>query len=625
MISNADTLLDKIVKLVFIVTSLIFSYTAGFGSFSDLIQRALLITLLCSTVFLTRPLKISGKSNVLTKTLDVLLTVCFVVSGVYIMVIWQDRILKSGSVPFTDVIMGTIMVLLLLEITRRTVGKFLTVTTVIFLLYALFGPYLPSALSHRGESWSRLITFLYTTTEGIFGIPAGIASSFIIIFVIFGAFLETFGAGQWFVDTSYAITGRFRGGPAKTAILSSALMGMISGSPAANVATTGTFTIPLMKQTGYKPHVAGAIEAVASTGGMFTPPIMGAAAFIMAEYLEMPYFEVAKSAIVPALLYYLSLMLAVDSIAIKNNLMGLPPEKLPSVKKTMQDRGYFIIPLLFLITMIVAGWSPMKAAFWATIIVFLVAFIKKETRPSIKLILKALEDGAKQVVPIVATCATAGIIVGVISITGLGAKLSYTLISISQGNVFIGAIFAAIITIILGCGMPPTAVYIILATILAPPLVEMGVHPVSAHMFIFMFACIGALTPPVAITAYTAAGIANSDPTKTGLRAFRLGLVAYIIPFMFLVSPSMLLVGDTLEIITTVFSSLVGILCLVSSIEGYFLQHWCTLPRVLLGIAALLMLKPGVMTDMIGLGLILVSIFLNGIFSRKVDNVSDTV
>ncbi|HHW02496.1 MAG TPA: TRAP transporter fused permease subunit [Thermoanaerobacterales bacterium] len=606
--NKADNFLNALIKGMFIVNSLIFIYISGFGSFSDIVQRALLLILLCSTIFVTHGLKIKGKQSAWTRILDLLLATGMIISGVYVMAVWQERILKSGISPVSDVVMGTMAVILILEATRRTTGKFLAVTVLLFIIYALVGPYMPGFLAHRGETWDRLITFLYMTTEGIFGVPLGIAASYIIMFVIFGAFLESFGAGQWFVDTAYAITGRFRGGPAKTAILSSALMGMISGSSAANVVTTGSFTIPLMKKVGYKPHVAGAIEAVASTGGMFTPPIMGAGAFIMAEYLGMPYLQIAKAAILCAVLYYFSLMLTADAIAVKSKLMGLPPESLPNIKKVMHERGFYAIPILLLIFMIIKGWSPMKAAFWCILIIILIAFFTKDNKPSLKLMLNALENGSRQTVSVVATCSAAGVIVGIISITGLGAKLSYTLLSVSNGNVYLAAIISAIITIILGCGMPPTAVYIILAAVLAPPLIKMGILPIAAHMFIFIFSCVGALTPPVAITAYTAAAIADSDPSKTGWTAFRFGITAYIIPFLFLLFPSLLLVGNAFEIITTTISSMIGICCLTAANEGFFIWRWGTAQRILLGIAALLLLKPGILTDAIGLLLIFAAI-----------------
>ena len=353
------------------------------------------------------------------------------------------------------------------------------------------------------------------------------------------------------------------------------------------------------------------MEAVASTGGMFTPPIMGAAAFMMAQYLDVHYIEVAKAAIVPACLYYLSLMLVVDSIAVKNRLVGLPKDQLPSIKEIMLTRGQLGIPIIFVIAVILMGWSPMKAAFWGTIAVVLVACIRKETRPTIKSFLEALESGTKSVANIVISCAAAGIIVGVISMTGLATKLSYTLVSISGGNIYIAAVLTAIITIILGCGMPPTPTYVILSVVLVNPLTQMGASALSAHMFIFLFACIGALTPPVAITAYTAAAIAKSDPNQTGLRAFRMGLVAYIIPFIFLLSPAILLVGSTVEVLLAVVTSVVGIFCLTGAVEGYIFQYWSVVPRLLLGAAAVLMLIPGTMTDVAGAACVLAAWLVN--------------
>lgn len=599
----------NVVRLTFIALGIIYIYTSGFGTFSDMIQRSLLVSFCGMTVFLTNPMK--GKSLIIIKIIDWFLAITFLCAGIYIMVVWEDRILKTGAIPQADIIMGSILIVLLLVATYKTTGLPLVITSVAFLIYALAGPYLPSIIAHRGETWKRMVNFLYVSTEGLFGIPAGIAATYIICFVVFGSFLEAFGAGQWFVDMAYAMTGRFRGGPAKTAVASSALMGMISGSPAANVVTTGTFTIPLMKKTGYKDHVAGAVEAVASTGGMFTPPIMGAAAFMMAEYLQVSYLEVAKAAIMPALLFYLSVMLVIDAIAVKEKLVGIPKSELPNSREIMRKRGQLCIPIIFIIVVIIMGWSPMKAAFWAIGVVLLIACLTTETRPGIKGILNALESGVRSVSSIVVTCATAGIIVGVISMTGLGAKLSYTLINISGGNVYIAAVLAAVITIILGCGMPPTPVYVILATVLVPPLTQMGINPISAHMFIFIFSCIGALTPPVAITAYTAAAIAKADSNQTGWTAFRLGIVAYIIPFIFLMSPAILMVGTPMEVLMAAITSVIGIFCLTAAVEGYMFVLWNKISRVLLGIASLFLLKPGTVTDLIGLFLIIAAVIVD--------------
>lgn len=610
--------IKPVVRFLYIITSLVFLYMAAFGTFSDMIQRALLVTLICPTIFLTNKLKFGKYSSLWTRILDYGLAAAFAASGIYIMVVWKDRILKVGGTPRMDIIMGTIMIFCVLEATRRTSGKFLSITAVVFILYAMLGPYMPGFLSHKGESWKRIVTFLYVSTEGIFGTPMGIAASYIILFVIFGAFLEAFGTGQWFVDISYAITGRYRGGPAKTAVVASGLMGMLSGSSAANVVTTGSFTIPLMKRTGYKDYVAGAVEAVASTGGMFTPPIMGAGAFIMAEYIGVPYSKIAVAAIMPALLYYVSILLSVDAIAIKTGLKGLDKSELPSVKEVMKERGIFMIPILCLLVLIGMGFSAIKAAFYSILAIVVVACFKKETRPNFQNLTEALASGSSSVLSIIATCAVAGIIVGVLSMTGLGAKLSYTMIQVAGGNVYIGAVIAAIITIILGCGMPPTAVYIILAAVLAPPLIEMGILPIAAHMFIFIFSCIGAITPPVAITAYTAAALADADPNKTGFMAFRLGIVAFIVPFIFITSPALIMVGGTGEIILASITATIGVLCLVAAFEGH-LFHWkfAVPARICLGVASLLTIIPGIVTDSIGIALIVIAFVLTRFSKAK--------
>ncbi len=611
-----DKIRTWLCRVLYIVTAATYLYTAGFGSFSDMIQRALLITVCGLTIFLSRPLKIKGAQSTFTRIIDWALALGFSAAGIYIMAIWNDRTSKVGATPFGDVIMATVMIALLLIATYRTTGWPLVITCLVFLVYTFAGPYLPSILAHRGETWTRTANFMYVSTGSIFGVPAGIAATYIISFVIFGAFLERFGAGQWFVDVAYAGTGRYRGGPAKTSIVSSALMGMISGSPAANVVTTGAFTIPLMKRTGYKDFEAGAVEAVASTGGMFTPPIMGAAAFMMAEYLGISYMEVARAAIIPACLYYLSIMLVVDSIAVKNHLMGVPKSELPSVKKIMLQRGQLGLPIIFVIVAILVGWSAMKAAFWGTIAVVLVACIKKETRPTLQSFLDSLESGVRSVSGIVISCAAAGIIVGVISMTGLATKLSYTLVSVSGGNVYIAAVLTALITIILGCGMPPTPTYVILSTVLVNPLTQMGASALSAHMFIFLFACVGALTPPVAITAYTAAAIAKSNPNRTGFRAFRMGLVAYIIPFIFLLSPAILMVGGAGEVALAVVTSAAGIFCLTGAVEGYMFQYWGTASRVLLAVTAILLLIPGTATDLAGILCVAAAWILNRFMSK---------
>lgn len=615
--AQAMTLDDKvrswICKIIFIVTSCLYLYTAGFGSMDEMIQRCVLILVAGFAVFLTKPITLGKdkRRNTLTRTLDWVFALAMVATCVYIMVVWPDRSVSTRAKPMADSVIGTIMIAVLLLATYKTTGWPLVITCVVFLIYALVGPYMPGFLGHKGYTWTRIAETMYVSTQSIFGVPAGIAATYIVCFVIFGSFLETFGAGQWFVDIAFAGAGRFRGGPAKTAIASSALMGMISGSPAANVVTTGTFTIPLMKRMGFKPHTAGAVEAVASTGGMFTPPIMGAAAFMMAEFLGVNYSTVAGSAIIPAVLYYLSALLVVDSIAVKEHLLGLPSKELPSVRKVMRERGLMGLPIVFIIVVILLGWSPMKAAFYATVLTFLLSLLSKETRPDVKRFFEALESGTKSVTSITISCAAAGIIVGILQLTGLATRMSVQLVNLSGGNIYVAAVLTAFITIILGCGMPPTPTYVILATCLVRPLTEMGATPLAAHMFIFMFACVGALTPPVAITAYTAAAIAKSNPNKTGFASFRMGIVAYIIPFIFLLNPAILLEGDTVEVILAAATAILGVFCLTGAIEGYMFRYWSIVSRVLLGAASLMMMIPGTVTDLIGIALVAIAFVLD--------------
>lgn len=611
-----DKIRANLSKVLFVATALVYIYTSGFGALSEMTQRALLLTVCGFTVFLLSPIKIRNKQNVLTRFLDWACALAFTGTGVYIMSIWTARASKVGAVPLSDLVMATIMIVLLLIATFKTTGLPLVVTSLLFLAYAKFGPYLPSVFAHRGETWARTANFMYVSTVSIFGVPLGIASTYIISFVIFGAFLEKYGAGQWFVDISYALTGKYRGGPAKTSVVSSALMGMISGSPAANVVTTGTFTIPLMRKTGYADYEAAAVESVASTGGMFTPPIMGAAAFMMAEFLNIPYMAVAKAAIVPACLYYLALILGVDAIAVKRKLVGVKASELPDAKDLFLKRGQLGLPIIFVIAGILIGWSAMKVAFWGIISVIAIAFLRKETRPTVKDFINALEGGVKNVSGIVISCATAGIIVGVISMTGLATKLSYTLMNLTGGSLLLASIFTALITIVLGCGMPPTPTYVILATVLVDPLVKMGAAPISAHMFIFIFSCIGALTPPVAITAYTAAAIAKSDPNKTGLRAFRMGLVAYLIPFIFLINPAILMVGDGVTVLFAILTASLGIFCLSGAVEGYVITKWHGLSRAFLFAASILLMTPGGKTDFWGFLCIAFAIISNLAFLR---------
>lgn len=595
-----------LVKGLLILSSLVALYTAGVQPLSDTTQRAVHWTLMAVAIFLSWP----GKSDKGPRWYHWALAAAAAVSGLYAVLVWPERVLKVGDVPITDTVMGTITIILALVVAAKHAGLTLSVVAGLFLVYALYGPYFPGVLAHRGVGFRRLVDFLFMTTEGVFGTPMGVSATYIILFVIFGAALSAFGTGSWFVDLSYAIGGRFRGGPAKTAVFASALMGTISGAPVANVVTTGTFTIPLMKRVGYPPAVAGAVEAVASTGGAFMPPIMGAGAFIMAEYLGRPYKDVALAALVPALLYFFALFLAVDSQAVKLGLKPTSADELRDLWPKVLRKVHLAVPLVFLIGSIMMDWNPMRAAFWASLLAFGTAFLNKETRPTWRDVIEALDEGSRHVMPIAAACAAAGIIVGVVSITGVGAKLATAVVSLSGGNPLIALALTMVAAIILGCGMPITAVYIILAATLANPLIQMGITPLAAHMFMFIFACVAGLTPPVALTAYAGAALADASPNRTGLVAFRMALPAFIMPYLFATSPALLLDGAAGAVIQAVLTATIGVMCFVAALEGYLFIWWPAVSRVFLGAAALLLLDPGLTTDIMGTALIALAVMV---------------
>lgn len=601
------------VKWLLVLSSIIFFFTCGFGSFSTLTQRALHWLFMSVAAYLL----LEPKSR-LGNIGKVVLALAAFATNLFVLMTWRQRIFGIGGLSNIDLAMGILAIVILILAVRTTVGWGLTITVSFFLVYAVFGPIFPGFLGHSGVKLPRLINFLYLTAEGIYGVALGISSTYIIAFVIFGSMLSALGGGEWFVDVAYALTGRFRGGPAKTSVVASALMGTVSGSPVANVVTTGTFTIPLMKKVGFKPEVAGAIEAVASTGGMFLPPVMGAGAFIMAEYLNVPYLAVAKAALIPAVLYYAALFLITDVRAIKANLKGLPKEELPDVKDALLKRGYHGLPLLFLIVLIVMGWSPLRVAFWATVLAMAIALVSmKDPKKWLKSIIEAFYQGSKQTVPIAVACAGAGIIVGVIGVTGLGTKIASGLISFAHGNLLLGLLLTMVSAVILGTGMPITAVYIILAATLVKPLVSMGADPLGAHMFIFMFSSVAGLTPPVAITSYTAAGIAKTSPTAVAFRGFLYGIPGYIIPFIFVFSPELLMVGDPVTVALAIVTAFIGICCLVGAIEGYFLGSWNAVARVLLFGTALLLLKPGIFSDVSAIGIIGAMFLVRFLFSKR--------
>ncbi|MCG2740234.1 MAG: TRAP transporter permease [Syntrophaceae bacterium] len=510
-----------------------------------------------------------------------------------------DRFVYVDDLRTMDLIFGTIFIILVLEATRRVIGLALPITALFFVAYALF------IARVRPES---VIEINYLTTEGIFGIPLNVSATFVILFILFGAFVERSGTGKLFMDFALSLTGHAVGGPAKVAIITSGMFGTISGSAVANVMTTGTFTIPLMMRLGYLPAFAGAVEAVASTGGQILPPIMGAAAFVMAEFLGVSYLAVAGYALLPALLYYSAVYAAVHFEAKRTGMMGLPREELPKLGAVLKERGHLFIPLLIIIGVLIAGYSAPYAALLGIASVVPVAMLRKSTRPEItvKMIISSLEAGALNTLSIAMACACAGIVIGSIAQTGLGLSFTGIVLNVAQENLIPALMLTMIAGIILGMGLPTTPAYIIQVALLVPALIKLGIVPAAAHLFVFYFAILSCITPPVALAVYAATGISRSALWETGWAAVKLGATGYIVPFMFAFSPSLLMIGSWTRVGLAVVTALIGVICLAGSLHRYFLNHMVLWERVVLFAAAFALIKPGLMTDLVGLGLLLV-------------------
>lgn len=595
-----------LITLIAVAASIFHLYTALFGAFFALTQRSIHWIFMSVLIFLLYPAT-RKKGQEKLKWYDVILALLSVVGGLYILLDMENIVNRAGAPTQLDIILGAIMVLLVLEATRRAVGWVLPVVAITALVYAYFGPYMPGLLKHRGYSIARIFPYQFLTTEGIFGIPLGVSATFVYLFILFGAFLEKTGAGKFFIDLALALTGSSQGGPAKASVASSSFFGTVSGSSVANVVGTGTFTIPLMKSVGYEPHFAGAVEAAASTGGQIMPPIMGAAAFIMAETLGVTYGKVAASAAIPAVLYYVSIFAQVHFRAGRLGLKGVPKEELPDLRETIRRGWHLLVPLVVLIGALVKGYSPMKGVFWTIVITVLLSLIKEETRMTPKKFLEALEDGARTAVEVAAASASAGIVVGVITMTGLGLKLAGLILTWSGENLGLALIFTMFASILLGMGLPTTAKYVILSTLAAPALVHLGVPAIAAHLFILYYGVVADITPPVALAAYAGGGLAGADPMKTGFAAVRVGLAAFIIPFIFAYHPSLLLIGSLKEIILASITAIIGAISLAAGLQGWFITKTKIWERIIFFILAFLLIKPGLFTDIIGfVGLLVV-------------------
>jgi len=593
---------------------LITSFT---GPFITLQHRALHTGVIMALVFLLYPFRKKSPQQRVT-SIDLLLAILSIATIVYIFIDYLGIVQRASLPNQSDLVLSFLMVMLVLEGGRRVVGAGLTILSSLFLLYAFFGPYLPEVVAHRGYSFADIISYMYLTTEGIYGTAIGVSATYIFLFVLFGAFLNRTGMGQLFNDSAMAIAGKSAGGPAKVAVISSGFLGSINGSAIANVVTTGAFTIPLMKRTGYSKNFSGAVEAAASVGGQILPPVMGATAFIMAETLGMKYSEIALAAIIPGLLYYIGVITVVHLRAKKLGLLGLASKELPNIRGVMKERGHLLIPLFILIYMLFGGFTPIYAAAWAIISTVVVAMFRKRTRMTFKSIAQALEEGTRAALGVAMACAMVGLIVGVASLTGFGLKMTSAILILGQDTLILTLFFTMLASIILGMGLPSIPTYIITSSMAAPALMQFGIEPFVSHMFVFYFGIFANLTPPIALAAFAGAGIAGGDPNKTGFTSLKLAGAGILVPYVFVYAPALLLQNAGLgEIAWVTITTLIGIIALSIAFEGYLFTEMYWGFRIIAGISALSLVIPNVMTDVIGLGLFAVLIIIQSIHKKR--------
>jgi TRAP transporter 4TM/12TM fusion protein len=585
-------------------------YTAGFGALTAMFQRGIHLMLILGLVFLYYPVssKASREKFDIYLIFDLVLFVLSFVIVLYIILSFDQIIWRQGNWTTLDVVLGIVAVILVVEAARRAIGSFMSIICIVFVFYAYLGPYMPGVLGHKGYNIHRIIGQLYLTTEGLFGLPLGVAATFVYLFVLFGSFLEGTGGGAFFTQFAYSLTGRMVGGPAKTAVIASGFMGSVSGSAVANVVTTGSFTIPMMKRTGYKPHVAGGIEAAASTGGQLMPPIMGAGAFLMAEFTNTSYLEIVKIAIIPACMYYFATYCFVHLRARKMGIRPLDKKDIPDFWDTIKSGYQFFIPIAVLVFFLVKHYSPMMVGFVGVISVVAVSFIRKGTRIGLRDIVRLLEKGSHNAVMVSAACAAAGIIVGMVTLTGLGLKFSSIVLSFAGGIKGIAIGLVGIAALFLGMGLPVTAAYIVLVILAGPALMEMGMVLITAHMIVFWYSQTSNVTPPVALASFAAAGVAESKAMPTAWASCAAAAGIYVIPVLMAYRP-LLLNGPPLDVVIAVLSSTAGLLALSSLLVGYLARDNTIMHRVLVGISALALFVPFLAVNAVG-GLLLLAVFL---------------
>lgn len=608
----------KMVFLLAVGWSVFQLYTALFGTFPSTLQRAPHLGAALVLTFLLYPA--FGRPTKKIPFYDYILALLAIVCTSYHVFFYDDLQLRSGMFTEVDIIVSLIAVLLVLEAARRVAGLVIVCLAGFFLAYALLGQYFPGFMNHPGLKLHRVVTMEWLGTEGILGSPIYVSSTFIFLFLVFATFLKASGVGDWMTNIAMSACGRQVGGPAKAAVVASALQGTISGSSVANTVSTGSITIPLMKKTGYKPEFAGAVEAAASTGGQIMPPIMGAAAFIMTEYIGCSYTTVALSACIPALLYFTGIFTNVHFEALKLGLTGVAENDVQRVSSLLRRGWYMIAPVIVIIYMLVSGRTAMRAALFgiiACIVIWCIEIIREthgfDVKGFVVKFIVGLEQSARSAVAVAVTCGCAGIIVGVITKTGLGLKMAGGIVAMAGGSKLLTMVFTMLCSILLGMGVPTTANYIIQATISAPALVALGVPGIAAHLFVFYFGIVADITPPVALAAFAGSGIAGSNPMKTGFNAARLGMAAYLVPYMFVLNPVMVLVrpeGMTTELFAakvtlSIATAIIGMIGIATGLTGYFKTNCHVIERILLFVGGIMMVNAGTLTDIIGIALLL--------------------
>jgi TRAP transporter 4TM/12TM fusion protein len=601
---NSDEAAERLVKCLCAGLVLFSLYTALFGVLPDIIQRGVHISIVLLLVYLRAFSSVGVNTDLSNPTLKkikfVMLGSLAALAAGYQFLFYDEVVSRYGEITQFEVPIAIIAIILLLDATRRTIGWSMVGLAIFFLAYAAFGRHFPDLLSHRGYDLERILEQVYLGADGIYGTPLGVSATFVIVIVVLGALLEKTGASGVLMDIAVAATKKSRGGPAKSAVIGSSLMGMISGTAVANVLTTGTISIPLMRRGGYKPAVAGAVEAVASTGGQLMPPIMGAAAFLMADIMEVPYLEITKAALIPAIIFYIAVFASVHLEAVRMGLEPLDGIEVPSISSSLKRSGHVLISIPVFIAALLMGYSVMYSSLAGIICLMFLSLLRESSRLGYRELVEASSSACEAIIPVALATATAGIVIGIVTLTGLGLKFSSFIVTISGNNLVVALVLTMCASLVLGMGLPTAASYILVATLTAPALVNMGVDLMAAHMFVFYSAMLSAITPPVALAAFAAAAICREPPMRVAIISVKFGFVAFVLPYFFVLEPRLLAEGGLLEVLEMFALATIAILAIVCAIQGYAFSRLSLIERLILPFAAFALLIPGTFITLIG-------------------------